>query len=427
MARGLCFRFICSRFRSRKIIYFISVIIATIYMISDLSYIHQNVETISLSQPNEGSVLHKTSRENFTTKELRYPHVTNKSTTVTEGIHVDWRIGVEKKFPWVIRQKYLVNYYIYIARTLNAEHERYKSASLVFLHHNKAAGTTVKTCLSVLASAETLRVGPVMASQTRVSFHTSEVRRNRYANSRIFMGGYSFGVCDELNLTDRSCSYFTFLRDPYERIISSYEYCKRARSDQLCSALNANEVTLKQWAKHQGNFFFRQLLFEPGFCQRHYDSFIDIDSELHDDKWSSRNKGSLSCWFREKLILQNLTTITDRKLLLWYALDKLTSWFAVIGLAEEYELSMQLLEGAYGLPFNKMCGRMKRNYNLYQQSNETDSTKTQTVMEMKNELMADNDVKETLYYDLQIYEKAKDIFRQQKESYFELHGEHNRQ
>ncbi|XP_077988556.1 uncharacterized protein LOC144443058 [Glandiceps talaboti] len=320
-------------------------------------------------------------------------------------------------FPWIVRHKYLKNFY---TRTDNdTADEQYRDSRLVFLHHNKAAGTTVKTCLTSVAAKQALRIGPVMASNTRVGFQSSVAsKKGRYQTTRIFMGGYSFGVCDDLE-SDKPCSYFTFLRNPYERVISSFEYCKRARSDQLCSVLNANEVTINEWARHQGSFFFRQVLFKPEFCKKNYDHNMDLDSEPHDSKWSIRNKLSVSCWFREKLILKNITSQTERDLISEYILKNLENWFAVIGIAEEYEFSMQLLEHTFGLPFIQHCGGMKKNYHEYQQTNKTDSKSSTVVDKLKEQLMEDDTVNEALRYDLQIYKKATEIFEKQKQVYFQ--------
>ncbi|XP_070542837.1 uncharacterized protein [Ptychodera flava] len=320
------------------------------------------------------------------------------------------------KFPWIVRRKYLENYFTR-RKVSDDEGDVYEKSKIVFLHHNKAAGTTVKTCLTTVAGRNSMRIGPVMASTMRVGIHTSKVHKKRYQNIRVFMGGYSFGICDEVE-SDEPCSYFTFLRNPYERVISSFEYCKRARSDQLCSVLNANEVTIEEWAKHQGSFFYRQVLFKPEFCMKDFNSRIKLhaSSETHDQKWN-KNVMAVSCWFREKLGLKNITTNTERDLMLNYILDNMETWFAVIGIVEEYEVSMELMEAVYKLPFTKFCGGLIKNYHLYK--NSTDDKSSNSMESMKTQLMKDQTVKDSLYYDLRIYEKATEIFEKQKKIFMQ--------
>jgi len=93
-------------------------------------------------------------------------------------------------------------------------------------------------------------------------------------------GCYSWGMCDVLTqISPRNCSYITMFRDPKERLVSAFIYCiyKQPR-DQCCGwnrmlqSQNYDRLSerdkfkarvnssIKDFARHWGNFGFRQFL-----------------------------------------------------------------------------------------------------------------------------------------------------------------------
>jgi len=75
-------------------------------------------------------------------------------------------------------------------------------------------------------------------------------------------GGYSLSLAHEEKLPHSRCRWFTMVREPIDRLVSSYFHCKLNAMDPLCasSILNAKRATIEQWAEHWGNYLFRELM-----------------------------------------------------------------------------------------------------------------------------------------------------------------------
>ena len=107
-----------------------------------------------------------------------------------------------------------------------------------------------------------------------------------------------------------------------------------------------------------------------------------------------------------------------------YVLDNLENWFTVIGIVDEYDLSLAMLQEAYGgLPFHSRCSGHKINVSDYKNMQEKASTKSNgTTMDIMDEsireLMGDAEVRRVLEADTLIYRKALQIFEKQKQSFF---------
>ena len=331
---------------------------------------------------------------------------------------------------WPFRRNFRPNYFLTRNSSSTASPRNRTSISdndvVIYMHHNKAAGSTTKDCLGKVAFSTGRHLGPVQDSMGRLNVHNLIGRFPDFKHEHnLFMGGYAFGLCDELNT---SCSYFTILREPYERTISSYSYCRRARSDQLCAALSAGKVSLRDWALHQGSFLFRQLLFDPIFCRHFYDhtKYSNLSKVPHEFIRSKIGFGGAPCWFRQKVVLQHAFDKDGMDKLLQYALQNLEHWFTVIGLVHEYDLSLAMLQEAYGLPFHTRCSGQKINVSDYKNmQNDTSDTKVNTngtrmdiVGDNIRELMGDPEVQQVLEADVKLYRRAVEIFEQQKRTFF---------
>ena len=101
---------------------------------------------------------------------------------------------------------------------------------------------------------------------------------------------------------------------------------------------------------------------------------------------------------------------TQRSALLNYFIDNLEDWFAVIGITEEFDISLQAFEKVYKLPFAK----------LYQGAKNTGKMKKKVeksqLEALKRELETSPVAMEALHEDLMLYAKAREIFEQQKAS-----------
>ncbi|XP_071503795.1 uncharacterized protein [Diadema antillarum] len=318
----------------------------------------------------------------------------------------------------------LPNYFTTAAKS-PAEQVKYRDGVIVFNHVNKAAGTSTKSCLHQLVSESGRSLGPVLTQGGRKRLEI-KLDNGRLLHDTL-MGGYAFGICDSCAHLSCTCSYFTFLRDPYERVISSFTYCQKRWRDQTCSSLGPpKDTSLREWAIFQGSYFFRQLLLKPWFCRKQ-DGTNTINvrnfSELSGIPESSNQSfANASCWLKEKFILRSSLTSTDMDDLLQYCVDHLEDWFAVIGLTQEYDLSLAMLERVYGLPFVDRCkGRTSNRSQKLDLSidGHTWTNETSMTSHCKAQLQKDKEVQEALRADQMLYERALDIFKRQKEVFLQ--------
>lgn len=303
----------------------------------------------------------------------------------------------------------LPNYFIH-AESRNQTRDQYGKTVVTYLHHNKAAGSSVKDCLRKVSVAERKRIS-LMDSGGRVASVSRLKRGNHF---QFYMGGYAFGICKQLS--PEPCSYFTFVRDPYERVISSYSYCRRAASDQLCQPGDPWAMSIKDWVLFQGSFLFRQILFRPDYCK--------VPTPPVKNK-KGRPAG-VPCWYKEKQFLKEKLNETLEDDLIEYVVSNLDKWFAVIGITEDYDTSLAMLEEAYGIPFHTKCSGKKINVSDYknmQRGQNTNQTDHELFVERtKRELMADEDVQKALRGDVKIYQQAQLIFEEQRQKYKEIKG-----
>ena len=243
--------------------------------------------------------------------------------------------------------------------------------------------------------------------------HIQRTNKDAFANRSIIEGDYSFGSCDFAD-GNRPCSYFTMLRDPIERLISSFFYCKQV-FDQLCGPISAENMTIEKWAMHQGSYFFRQLLIHPDMCSMDLRKVVGRfrNRTRYEFKYRPDKKGS--CWFTEKAYLEEKVTKVDRMILLQYCLENIENWFAVVGILEEFELSLKMFESVYELPFTNFA-HTQANRGALSASHDKSFLKNLSL-----ELRHNDMVMNALYEDLALYEKVSNIFEKQKNIFDVLH------
>lgn len=286
--------------------------------------------------------------------------------------------------------------------------KKYSDSHVVFMHHHKAGGTSTKAILKRIHQNFNIPsvLIHIMNSEAKFAFYKAHGTSER----TIFNGGCAFGICDVLR--GRPCSYMTVNRDPYDRVISSYFYCLKS-NDTLCMQVNVKNMSIVPWAIHQGSHFFRQLLLHKDTCR------IGLNTTRYVRDYMERTRDTIpyntkirkreSCWLRQKAFLQEALTKDYRRAMLNYCLDNLHKWFAVIGLLEEFHISLQLFEATFGLPFKKFFTGKKQVGIIRSTLNKA------TNRELRAELQRSTEVKEALHEDLMIYEVTKKIMNFQKE------------
>ncbi|XP_070558648.1 uncharacterized protein [Ptychodera flava] len=266
------------------------------------------------------------------------------------------RDEVAKLYPWLIKTNSLPNYFTRQTRQYGKPRQpdeaySYKNCTIAFVHNQKSGGTTTKTCLSNSMEEVGEMVPRLIANPNAGQIFGSFLNGSDKYKRTSYAGDSAFSACD---FVDRPCAYFTVIRDPLERAISSYNMCLGSKQPQ-CVMRDISQMSLNDWAIHQGSFFFRQLLANPEFFTDKYTGLLD-KLRGPDDPPTER----IPPWWRNKLILDHFMDDNQKEMVLEFVLANLESWFAVIGLTEEFDTSFCLFDRVFKLPFYTLCAGRKR-------------------------------------------------------------------
>lgn len=207
----------------------------------------------------------------------------------------------------------------------------------------------------------------------------------------IMAGGTTFGVCERI--TSRKCSYFTIVREPYDRMVSHYFFCKNGGE----TTVSCQNRTVEEYAVAASSILFNQLALrvacrcDKGNCQN-----------LSQEPWTCKLDHSYSRLYRENGM--DVPTVLAMNL---------EREFAVVGLTEEYETTLQILQHTFDLPFYDECRKLRRNSGTY-------GTTDERILDRKKDrarmtLMNSERVRAVLLPDVILYRKFKEIFNKQKE------------
>ena len=258
----------------------------------------------------------------------------------------------------------------------------------------------------------------------------------------VVVGDYVMGLCNVLPV-DRPCGYYTMLREPRARIASSYLHCQYEPFDQLCMShvLDAREVTFAQWVEHQGNYLLRQLAFDVSQSlsieeqyelyarhARHRRFMRDLDAT---NAWLEPGVNLSS--FDQSAGTQDTDVLQFKPNMLWLIAaargddsaleadvesfaDLLESTFAVIGIVERYDESLQLFEATFGLPFvesAKHKSKQQAALQLHLHQGEDLRRRRGTQSALIREFDKHPELDAHIAGDLRLYERAVDIFDRQ--------------
>lgn len=327
---------------------------------------------------------------------------------------------VERVFPWLPKNNTLPNYFLYHHTESTSTKPmrpstKYRHSNIVFMVNPHQSGMSLMNCLQRIATNYSLSMSPVMSSRNRIAWEMIEgEERHLQDRIKVHRGGYTFGMCENLN---SSCSYFLFLEDPLERALSTYHYCKEALGDELCSAVNANKVSVHEWIVQQGSLLFRQLLFHQSFCD------LEVNGTALEGSYLI-NRHNLPCWYRQKLHFDTLSP-ADLMEAVNYVVENLDKWFAVLGHAEELSSTVKMFEHVYQLPFSK-CHispelspeNLVNDNRAYRGDIEKRSIHTEDTFLLQHNTF----VKKALQADYRIYNKAKKLFKIQRQVLFNTIG-----
>lgn len=97
-------------------------------------------------------------------------------------------------------------------------------------------------------------------------------------------------------------------------------------------------------------------------------------------------------------------------------MDKVEKEFTVIGLTEEYDTTLRILQHTYGLPFYDECRQLRQNSGTYLTTNNTKKDLRKEIA--RKTLMNNERVREVLQPDVILYNRMKEIFNKEKEKLF---------
>ena len=295
---------------------------------AELSYFHLDRSARGyVSKRKATSVVAEHSKNlSYYKKLLGLPDYAKDQATVTHPVRESFFTQREKKC-----HNCLPNYFI---RAGESDKSKYRRGTVGFLHHLKSGGTTMHSCLRKLLSRPYTWNGKTSVNQVYkegFGFVDRVLWKNLTEKSRLahhFVGGSSvMGLCDDFQIYETlPCSYFTVLRDPIDRAVATYFYCKVRSWDMLCATnqLKATEANISQWALHQRNFLFTQLTFDVRYCQGA----------------SKDTQRSAPCWYRQRAIMEQ----ADLETRFQFIVKDLTDRFAVIGILDHLKESLSMLE-----------------------------------------------------------------------------------
>ncbi|XP_071838644.1 uncharacterized protein [Apostichopus japonicus] len=296
--------------------------------------------------------------------------------------------------PFPYFNNHLPNAYLYPTNDTT-----YKDSVVGYVHSPKSGGTTIKECMiSMLAEQKTV---PVLMYFKSAAGIRQNLLNQVSTLEKYYMGDSTLGICDYA--TPQPCTYFTVLREPYDRVISHYYFCKDGgESYPPCN------TTLEEFVLNSCSLFFRQTTVR-------FNCLYDQSNEA-----CSTNSTCSLPWHcnATEVHVDNLEiTENQRQAILDYVIGHLDKMFGVIGILEEFETSMKLFQDTFGLPFNDQCSETHHNAGLYTYRERENRTRNKEIEKSKQRLKGNRDVRRCLREDEKIYEKATEIFKLQKEKY----------
>lgn len=150
--------------------------------------------------------------------------------------------------PWVRRSGVGRNFTPYVASQTKQAFIK-GSTALVFIHVSKCAGTTVKRALAVAARRSGLDPPFTLFRKTWPRFLDACARHGRDCERDLYVGTNTFGACDLIR--KKTCTYVTVLRDPIQRLASSWRYFCVKGAENKKGWVNGKCLSLVEWARLQ--------------------------------------------------------------------------------------------------------------------------------------------------------------------------------
>ena len=230
--------------------------------------------------------------------------------------------------------------------------------TVIFLHLPKTAGTTLHRILDREYPGSAVFTIGVDAHADIEQFY--ELPEAELEQVQLLRGHMPFGLHEHL---PQAARYFTMLRDPIERVISNYYYIRRSPEHYLYPTLQATGWDLAALLHSQ-----LPVMLDNG------------QTRLLSGVWGDVGYGKMD---------ESHLALAQRHL---------RDYFAVVGLQEQFDSSLLLMQKAFGW---RRIEYQKRNVTRNRPAQETLSAETLAAIREANLL------------DLQLYEYARQLFRRQ--------------
>lgn len=165
--------------------------------------------------------------------------------------------------------------------------------SVIFIHLPKTAGTTVSRLIEwEYPLSEIYSIDPVLFKWSAA--HLRKLPLSRLKKIRMFKGHMTFGLHDVL---PQPATYITVLRDPVDRVISSFYFMRRFKLHPLSWQIRREKWTLEDFVRNSGRDNIQSRLVanakyeEPCTCEiverakynlRHHFSVVGFSDRLEE-------------------------------------------------------------------------------------------------------------------------------------------------
>lgn len=223
----------------------------------------------------------------------------------------------------------------------------------IFLHIPKAGGSTLHSIINRNYAKENIFTISYNSNAWRLSANDfKSISPDKIKNITLLKGHMFFGLHKYLN--EKDVKYFTFLRNPVERIISLYYFIRNSPKHYLYNKIIENNLSIKEFA-------------------------------LSDISWELDNCMTRLISGEDNVDINNCTIDVYNK-----AIQNIDNYFCFVGISEKYDESLILLKNRFGW----------KHYPFYRKLNVTSGKKV-----VANEIRTK--IAERNKFDMKLYEWAK--------------------
>lgn len=234
---------------------------------------------------------------------------------------------------------------------------------IIFLHVPKTAGTTLHSIIGLnYPNHQLFFTSP---DSERPWTEVERLTPNQRERIKLYTGHFAFGLHKVLG---EDATYITVLRDPIDRTLSEYFHIKRDPTHGLHAFVSSGQMGLDAYLLH---------LKARGIDNN--------QTRLFSGEWLNSD---------------HLTPCTEQ--MLTEAKHNLQTHFAVVGMTEHFDVTLLLLQRAFGWK-----------HLLYKNRNTTANRPTETSLTPDERAVLDQHNE----YDTQLYAFAKDLFTKQIADY----------